>query len=218
MPLRIRSPGKAFTPVFCDIDRTTHQLDPAAVEAVLTERTTGILAAHTWGRPCDIEGLTELAARRNLQLFFDAAPAYGASYHGMSIGNFGCAEILSFHATKVVNCGEGGAILTNDDELAAAARLMRTFGFADTDLVTSIGTNAKMSELAAGMGICSLACFDDYLDVNRRNFGRYASALAGVPGISLMSCRPGTGVELQQRCHRGRPGNGRRRATWCCVC
>ena len=187
---------QGLTPVFCDIDRESHQLDPAAVEAVITERTTGILAAHTWGRPCDIDSLTELAARHHLQLFFDAAPAYGASYRGTHIGNFGRAEVLSFHATKVVNSGEGGAILTNDDEIAATARLMRTFGFADTDLVTSIGTNAKMSELAAGMGICSLASYDEYLAVNTRNFDRYRSALAGVPGISVLPCTPGTAINF----------------------
>ncbi|MDP2291322.1 MAG: DegT/DnrJ/EryC1/StrS family aminotransferase [Actinomycetota bacterium] len=183
-----------ITPVFCDIDRRSHQIDPAAVEAAITERTTGILAAHTWGRPCDIDALDAVAARHGLQLFFDAAPAYGASYQRTSIGNFGRAEILSFHATKIVNCGEGGAILTNDDEIAAAARLMRTFGFADTDLVTSIGTNAKMSELAAAMGICSLSEFDHYLDVNVRNFEQYTSALADVPGITVVPCEPNTGI------------------------
>lgn len=185
-----------ITPVFCDIDRRTHQIDPAAVEAAITERTTGILAAHTWGRPCDIDALTALASRHHLQLYFDAAPAYGASYQGTPLGHFGRAEVLSFHATKIVNCAEGGGILTNDDELAVKARLMRTFGFADTDLVTSIGTNAKMSELAAAMGICSLGSFDHYLDVNTRNFAQYQSALAGVPGITLVPCEPGTGINF----------------------
>ncbi|MBK8333824.1 MAG: DegT/DnrJ/EryC1/StrS family aminotransferase [Ilumatobacteraceae bacterium] len=187
---------QGITPVFCDIDRDSHQLDPAAVEAVITERTTGILAAHTWGRPCDIDGLSELAARHHLELFFDAAPAYGASYRGTYLGHFGRAEVLSFHATKIVNSGEGGAILTNDDEIAASARLMRTFGFADTDLVTSIGTNAKMSELAAGMGICSLASYDEYLAVNTRNFSRYCAALADVPGITVVPCAPDTAINF----------------------
>lgn len=185
---------QGITPVFCDIERSMHQIDPAAVEAKLTERTTGILAAHTWGRPCDIEALETIAGRHDLELYFDAAPAYGASFGGRPLGNFGRAEVFSFHATKIVNCGEGGVIVTNDDEIAAKTRLMRTFGFADTDTVTSVGTNAKMSELAAAMGICSLARLDEYLAVNHRNHELYGAALRDVPGVELLGCAPGTTI------------------------
>lgn len=187
---------QGIKPVFCDVDRDTHQLDSAAIEAVLTDSTTGILAAHTWGRPGDIDGITDMATRFNLDLLFDAAPAFGASYRGMPVGNFGRVEILSFHATKVVNCGEGGAIVTNDDDVASAARMMRTFGFVDNDRVQSIGTNAKMSELAAAMGICSLECYDDYLQVNQRNFDQYRAALEAVPGITVLPCPPDAGINF----------------------
>ena len=185
-----------ITPVFCDIDPVTHQLDPVSVEAAITDRTTGIIAVHTWGRPCDVSRLTDLAERHGLELLFDAAPAFGASVHGTPLGHFGRAEVFSFHATKIVNCAEGGAMVTNDDELAAAARLMRSFGFADTDLVTSLGTNAKLSELGAAMGICSLASYDHYLDVNTRTAERYASLLDGVPGISFVPVAPGTAINF----------------------
>ncbi len=185
---------QGITPVFCDIDRTSHQIDPAAVEAKLTERTTGILAAHTWGRPCDIAALEAIAHRNDLELYFDAAPAYGAAVGDRPLGSFGRAEVFSFHATKIVNCGEGGVIVTNDAEIAAKARLMRTFGFADTDTVTTVGTNAKMSELAAAMGICSLARLDDYLAVNHRNLELYRAALRDVPGVDLLGCEPGTTI------------------------
>jgi dTDP-4-amino-4,6-dideoxygalactose transaminase len=187
---------QGIQPVFCDIDRESHQIDPAAIEACISERTTGILAAHTWGRPCDIEALELIAERHGLQLYFDAAPAYGAAWHDIPLGNFGKAEVFSFHATKIVNCGEGGVIVTNDDELADRARLMRTFGFADNDLVTSVGTNAKMSELAAAMGICSLARFDEYVEINRSNHEQYRRELAGVPGLTMLGCEAGTDLNF----------------------
>jgi dTDP-4-amino-4,6-dideoxygalactose transaminase len=172
--------------VLCEIDPVTHQIDPRAVEAAITPQTTGILAAHTWGQPCDIDALVEIASRHELDIVFDAAPAYGATYGGRPIGTFGRAEVFSFHATKIVNCGEGGAVVTDDDDLAARLRLMRTFGFADTDYVVSAGTNAKMSELAAAMGLCSMEHLGRYIDVNRENHAHYQRGLDAVAGISVM--------------------------------
>jgi dTDP-4-amino-4,6-dideoxygalactose transaminase len=177
---------QGIRPVFCDVDRVTHQLDPAQVEAALTETTTGILAAHTWGRPSDVAALSAVARRNGIQLMFDGAPAFGATVDGVFVGSFGKAEIVSFHATKVVNSGEGGAILTNDDEVAARARTMRSFGFVDNDEIVSLGTNAKMSELSAAMGISSLERFDHFRDVNERNFRQYEAALEGVSGVSVL--------------------------------
>ena len=120
---------QGIRPVFCDIDPATHCLDPAAVERHLTPRTTGILGVHLWGRACDVEGLEALAGRHGLKLLFDAAHAFGVSHRGRMIGSFGRCEVLSFHATKFFNALEGGAIVTNDGELAAKTRLMRNFGF-----------------------------------------------------------------------------------------
>src|ERR1041385_3130524 len=127
-----------ITPVFCDIDRETHNLDPAKVEAMITPRTSAILAVHLWGRPCDIAALQAIADKHGLKLLFDAAHAFGCSHGGKKIGGFGNAEVLSFHATKFVNAGEGGAVVTNDDALAGRIRLMNNFGFAEEDTVGRI--------------------------------------------------------------------------------
>ncbi|MCK5665506.1 MAG: aminotransferase class I/II-fold pyridoxal phosphate-dependent enzyme, partial [Thiotrichaceae bacterium] len=119
---------QAITPVFADINPKTHTLDPESVRRMITPRTTGILGVHLWGRPADIEALQAIADEYNLKLMFDAAHAFGCSYKGKMVGNFGACEVLSFHATKVFNTFEGGAVLTNKDELAETMRLMRNFG------------------------------------------------------------------------------------------
>ena len=121
---------QGITPVFCDIDPRTHNIDQRQVEKLITPRTTGILGVHLWGRPCDIEALQETADRRNLKLFFDAAHAFGCAHRGRMIGNFGAAEVFSFHAPKFFNAFEGGAIVTNDDDLARRVESIRDFGFA----------------------------------------------------------------------------------------
>src|SRR5579872_5774228 len=175
-----------ITPVFCDIDRKTHNLDPAQVERMITPRTKGIIGVHTWGRPCDVDALEAIARRRNLQLLFDAAHAFGCSYKGKLIGGFGRCEVLSFHATKFFNTFEGGAVLTNDDALAEKIRLMRNFGFSGYDNVIYIGTNGKMTEVCAAMGLTSLESVEKFIETNRRNHAAYRSGLAGIPGLSLM--------------------------------
>ncbi len=175
-----------ITPVFCDIDPCTHNLDPAKVEQMITPRTTGIIGVHVWGRPCAVEALQEIADRRGLTLMFDAAHAFGCSHRGQMIGRFGLAEVFSFHATKFLNTMEGGAVVTNDDALAGKIRLMKNFGFQGYDNVTYIGTNGKMTEMAAAMGLTNLESMDEFIAVNRRNYEAYRHALAGIPGISLM--------------------------------
>jgi dTDP-4-amino-4,6-dideoxygalactose transaminase len=182
---------EGVTPIFCDVDPATHNLDPGLVERCVTPRTTGILAVHLWGRPCDVDGLAAVAARHNLRLLFDAAHAIGCSHQGRMIGGFGDGEVFSFHSTKVLNSFEGGALTTNHDELAERARLMRNFGFAGYDNVVGLGTNAKMSEVCAAMGLTSLEAFDDFVAVNRDNYRRYAAGLAGVPGVRLCAYDPG---------------------------
>lgn len=174
---------QGIKPVFCDIDPTTHNLDPGCVERLITPSTTGIIGVHLWGRPCNVSALTEIARRRKLRLLFDAAHAFGCSYQGAMVGNFGDAEVFSFHATKFLNSFEGGAIVTNDDGLANKLRLMRNFGFADYDHVVMIGTNGKMSEVSAAMGLTSLESLDEFIAVNHRNYQLYRRLLANVPGI-----------------------------------
>lgn len=175
-----------ITPVFCDVDPATHNLDPSKVEAMITPRTTGIIGVHVWGRPCSVEALSEIAARNGLKLMFDAAHAFGNSYKGRMIGNFGQAEVFSFHATKFFNTFEGGAVVTNDDDLAAKMRLMKNFGFTDYDKVIYVGTNGKMSEVSAAMGLTGLESLYEFVAANRRNYAAYRAGLQGIPGIQLI--------------------------------
>ncbi len=176
---------QGITPVFGDVDPATHNLDTLQIERLITPRTTGIIGVHLWGRPCDVEGLQAVVERHGLVLAFDASHALGCSWRGKSVGCFGRAEVFSFHATKFVNAGEGGAVVTNDDALAARLRLVRNFGFAGYDRVVELGTNGKMSELSAAMGLTSLESYDRFVEHNRRNYDRYREALAGIAGLSL---------------------------------
>lgn len=178
---------QGITPVFCDVDPVSHNLDPRRVEESITPRTTGILGVHLWGRPCNVDALTEIADRHDLKLMFDAAHAFGCSHRGRMIGGFGDAEVFSFHATKFFNTLEGGAVTTNDGELATKIRLMRNFGFEGYDRVSSVGTNGKMNELSAAMGLTSLESMDGFVDANRRNYERYQQEMQDVPGINLLA-------------------------------
>ena len=175
-----------ITPAFCEIDPATHMLDPVEVERRITSRTSGIMGVHLWGQTCDVEALQAVADRHRLTLLFDAAHAFGCSRGGVRVGNFGAAEIFSFHATKFFNTFEGGAIATNDGELARKMRLMTNFGFAGYDEVVSVGTNGKMSEISAAMGLTNLESLEEFIDVNRRNYEHYRARLAGVPAIRLL--------------------------------
>ncbi len=177
---------QGITPVFCDIDPLTYNIDPSKVEKMITPNTTGIIGVHLWGRGCDVDGLTSVAQRHNLKLLFDAAHAFGCSYRGEMIGKFGDAEVLSFHATKFFNTFEGGAVLTNDDELAEKIRLMKNFGFSGYDNVIYIGTNGKMTEISAAMGLTSLESIEDFIAANYRNYRQYGDELRGIDGIKLI--------------------------------
>lgn len=180
-----------ITPVFADVDPETHSLDPQSVRSSITERTTGILGVHLWGRPAQVDALQEIADERGLTLIFDAAHAFGASSGDRMVGNFGAAEILSFHATKFFNAIEGGAIVTNDDALAERARLMRNFGFAGEDNVISEGTNGKMTEISAAMGLSNFEGIDDLISTNKRNYEAYVRAVANVSGMRILPIEGG---------------------------
>ena len=174
-----------ITPVFCDIDPKTHTLNHWRVESLITPRTSGIMGVHLWGQPCDVEALTEISNRHNLKLMFDASHAFGCAHQGKMIGNFGSAEVFSFHATKFMNTFEGGAIVTNDDDLDRKLRLMKNFGFSGFDNVVYLGTNGKMPEISAAMGLTSLDSLDEFIEVNRRNYHCYRDGLANIDGVSL---------------------------------
>ncbi len=177
---------EGIKPIFIDIDPSTHNLDPSKIESLISEKTSAILGVHIWGRPCNTYEIQKLADKHNLKVFFDAAHAFGCRHNGRMIGNFGNCEVFSFHATKFFNTFEGGAIATNDDDLAHKIRLMKNFGFESMDHVIHIGTNGKMSEICAAMG---LACFDklrDLIAVNRLNYNAYYEHLRNIPGIKLI--------------------------------
>lgn len=175
-----------ITPVFCDVDPHTHNIDPAKIENLITPRTTGIVGVHVWGRGCDIESLGNIAQRHHLKLMFDAAHAFACTHHGQMIGGFGDAEVFSFHATKFFNTFEGGAITTNNDDLARRIRNMRNFGFAGLDTVIDLGINGKMSEIAAAMGLTSLESLDEFISINYRNYCVYRDVLSEIPGVNMV--------------------------------
>jgi len=175
-----------ITPVFCDIDPDTHNIDPVQIEQIITPRTTGIIGVHTWGRACDVDVLEALSEKHNLKLLFDASHAFHCSYKGKMIGQFGNAEIFSFHATKFFNTFEGGAVTTNDDDLAKKIRLMKNFGFSGYDNVVSIGTNGKLNEVSAAMGITLMENLNEFIKGNLGNYNQYHRELDNIPGIRLI--------------------------------
>lgn len=160
------------------------------MEAAITPRTTGIVGVHLWGRACDVSALAAIASRRGLRLVYDAAHAFASTAGGRPIGVFGDCAVLSFHATKFFNTGEGGAVVTDDDALAERLRLMINFGFRDYDDVSALGINGKMSELSAALGLANLAAVDRFVEANRANHGAYAAGLTGIPGIALARYDP----------------------------
>lgn len=175
-----------ITPVFADMDPSTHNLDPARLESLITPRTTGIIGVHVWGRPCETEAIEAIAHRHGLRVMYDAAHAFGCSRGGRMVGGFGECEVFSFHATKFINSFEGGAVVTNNDALAEKLRLMRNFGFKGYDNVVYLGINGKMPEVCAAMGLTSLEAMDSIVAVNRRNFEAYRQGLAELSGVSLV--------------------------------
>lgn len=177
---------QGITPVFCDVDPHTHNINPACIERLITPRTSGIVGVHVWGRPCDTEAIADIARRHCLKVMYDSSHAFGCSREGKMIGGFGECEVFSFHATKFVNCFEGGVVTTKDSQLAKKMRLMRNFGFEAFDKVVYLGVNGKMSEISAAMGLTNLEAMQQFVDINRRNYLLYRDGLAGLPGISLI--------------------------------
>jgi dTDP-4-amino-4,6-dideoxygalactose transaminase len=177
-------------PAFADIDRQTLTLSTKSAAAVTGGRTSAILATHTYGIPCDINGLAEAAARSGVRLFFDAAHAFGSMYAGRKIGGFGDAEVFSLSPTKLLVAGEGGIIATNDDILAERCRIGRDYGNPGNYDCVFAGINARMSEVHAAIALSSLDHLEE--EVTRRNelAIAYVRALEGIPGISMPSIRP----------------------------
>jgi dTDP-4-amino-4,6-dideoxygalactose transaminase len=176
-----------ITPIFADIDPQTHNLDPAAVRRMITPRTTGIIGVHLWGRAAPVAELQAIADEHHLRLMFDASHGFGCSLGGKRLGSFGECEVFSFHATKFFNTFEGGAVVTNDDALAEKMRLMRNFGFSGYDNVIYPGTNGKLAEIAAAMGLTNLESLDSFVAINRRNYETYRNRIAALGGLRLLT-------------------------------
>lgn len=180
------------TPVFADISPDTLNLDPDAVASLINDKTRAILPVHTFGTPCDTRALSKLGRAHDLPLIYDAAHAFGVQQDGTSVLRHGKMSVLSFHATKVFNTFEGGAIVSNTLADKEAIDRMANFGFATAEAVDCLGTNAKMHELSAAIGLAQLRHIDDVLAARARVTRRYARRLANVPGLRLVC--PDTGV------------------------
>lgn len=178
------------TPVFCDIDPDTCNLDPEKIEALITPRTTAILPVHVYGNPCAVERLQRIASTYGLKLFYDAAHAFGVKLNGESVLNYGDLSMLSFHATKVFNTAEGGALVTRDPKLKQRIDFLKNFGFADEVTVVAPGTNGKMNELQAALGLVQIRHVNEEIAKRKAISDLYRKALAGVPGIRLLPERP----------------------------
>ncbi len=176
-----------ITPIFADIDPLTQNLDPAAVRRMITPRTTGIIGVHLWGRGAPVADLQTIAKEHGLRLMFDASHGFGCTLGGAMLGTFGECEVFSFHATKFFNTFEGGAVVTGDDALAEKMRLMRNFGFSGYDNVIYPGTNGKLTEIAAAMGLTNLESLDDFVAINRRNYETYRSTINEIHGLRLLT-------------------------------
>jgi dTDP-4-amino-4,6-dideoxygalactose transaminase len=168
---------EGIRPIFADIDAQTWNISPEHIESRIVSDTTAIVGTHVFGNPCAVERIEEIARRRNLKVVYDGAHAFAARHAGQSVLNFGDISTLSFHATKLFHTIEGGAIITNDDEIARRVYLLCNFGIADVDKIEGIGINAKLNEFSAAMGLCILDDIDNILAQRAEIAERYNSAL-----------------------------------------
>ena len=173
-------------PVFADIDVSNFNLDPEKVEAAITPRTTAIMPVHVYGYPCKVDEFEKLASRYGLKLIYDAAHAFGVNINGNSVLNYGDLSVLSFHATKVFNTIEGGAIICHDEKTKQRIDYLKNFGFADELTVIAPGINAKMNEIQAAYGLVQLKHVDEYIDKRKSITKLYREGLKDVDGISFL--------------------------------
>jgi dTDP-4-amino-4,6-dideoxygalactose transaminase len=181
---------EGFIPVFADIKTSDFNIDPKNIEALITPATVAIMATHVYGNPCDVDAIEKIAAKHNLKVIYDAAHAFGAKYNGKQILSYGDIATCSFHATKIFHTVEGGAIITNNDELAEKMAHYRQFGHVG-DEYFSIGINGKNSELHAAMGLCLLPMMDEFIEKRKDISQLYSSLLKDLP-IQKPEALPGT--------------------------
>ena len=172
-------------PVFCDIREDNYTIDTDKIEDLITDKTTAIVAVHVYGNPCDVEKIQEIADKYNLKVIYDAAHAFGVYYKGKSIINYGDISMLSFHATKVFNTIEGGALIYKNSDWFEKLYHMKNFGIVDEEHVESVGMNCKMNEFQAAMGLCNLRHIDEEISKREKVFERYIDNLKGIVGIKI---------------------------------
>jgi len=175
-----------LTPVFVDIDPVTCNLDAAKIEAAITSKTTAIMPVHVYGTPCDVHKIQEIADTYNLNVIYDAAHAFGVKYKGQSLLNYGDLSILSFHATKVFNTMEGGAIISHDEKTKKRIDYLKNFGFKDEVTVIAAGINSKMCEMQSALGLLQLKHFKEYIDQRKNIASLYSKELGRIEGITLL--------------------------------
>lgn len=178
-------------PVFVDIDPRTCNLDVNKIEAAITPRTTAILPVHVYGTPCDTEQIQKIADRYHLKVIYDAAHAFGVQREGKSVMHAGDISMVSFHATKVYNTIEGGALICRDAETKQRVEYLKNFGFEDETSVPSLGINAKMDEVRAAYGYLNLRQVEEAIEARKRITLRYREGLINVSGISFLEEMPG---------------------------
>ncbi len=179
-----------LVPVFCDINRKDYTMDTEKLESLITPKTVAIVPVHVYGNLCDVEKIQTIAQKHGLKVIYDAAHAFGVSYKGVSSANFGDASMFSFHATKVFNTIEGGAVCFREDRLVQVLNDLKNFGIRGQESVAYIGGNAKMNEFQAAMGICNLRHLPDEIAKRKRVVEQYRNRLSGVKGIVLCEDQP----------------------------
>lgn len=172
-------------PVFCDINENDYTIDVNQIESLITENTTAIVPVHVYGNVCNVEEIEKIALKYNLKVIYDAAHAFGIKYKGIGISNFGDVSMFSFHATKVFNTIEGGALAYNDASLKPIIEAYKNFGITGQEEVDYIGTNSKMNEFQAAMGICNLRHVNEEISKRKKVFEQYVENLKDIPGIKL---------------------------------
>lgn len=177
---------KGLTPVFADIKPGDFTIDPASIEKLITRRTVAIVPVHVYGNLCDVDAIQGIADRHGLKVIYDAAHAFGVERAGVSSANFGDASMFSFHATKVFNTIEGGAICFKDASLYPLLNQWKNFGITGPEDVEYVGGNAKMNEFCAAMGVCNLRHIDEEIAKRAKVEAAYREKLAGIPGLKLV--------------------------------
>ena len=172
--------------MFCDIAYDDYNIDVTKIEELITENTSAILPVHVYGTPCDVDKIQEIADQHGLKVIYDAAHAFGVSQNGRSLCSFGDASMLSFHATKVFNTVEGGALISRHAEIPAATDRYKNFGMEGQEDFVEAGTNAKMSEFHAAMGICNLRQIEESIAARKKVCEAYDAALGGIAGLKIL--------------------------------